>query len=239
MIARLSGLVLPACSLLACSLAACSVALAPEPDHAERTETIAVVVRGWHTDIGLPASALDGRLAPLRDVFPGSAWLVFGIGERSFLVKPDAGLVDMLTALLPNPSAMLVTGLNQSPEHAFAAVGETTLLPVSRGGLDRLVAFIESSFEYDGPAGPRLLSYGPYPGSLFYYATPTYSGLYTCNTWTADALGVAGLPVRASGTLFASDIARQIGSPAKSAGARSAGARSAGGPPRDSQPIHQ
>ena len=116
----------------------------------------------------------------------------------------------MLTALFPNPSAMLVTGLSHPPDAAFAALGEVIEARVTEAGLDRLVGFIASSFEYAQPAGPRLLSRGPYPGSLFYYATPTYSGLYTCNTWTADALRSAGIPVRSSGTLFADDVVRQV-----------------------------
>ena len=204
MIARLFGLLL-------LTLAACSAEHpASPPDVGARTETIFVIARGWHTDIGLPADALRGRLVPLRETFPGAAWFVFGIGERSFLVKPDAGILDMLTALFPNPSAMLVTGLNHAPDAAFAGSGEVIVANVTEAGLDRLVGFIASSFEYAQPAGPRLLSRGPYPGSLFYYATPTYSGLYTCNTWTADALRSAGIPIRSSGTLFADDVVRQV-----------------------------
>jgi uncharacterized protein (TIGR02117 family) len=199
--------------LLLLVLVACTAAL--PPDDGPRTETIHVVIREWHTDIGLPAEVVRGRLSPLRDTFPGADWFVFGIGERSFIVNPDAGVLDMLTALFPSPTAMLVTGLRQSPAAAFAASGEIITLRVTPAGLARLVAFIEAAFEYAGSeyagsAGPRLLSPGPYAGSLFYYATPTYSGLYTCNTWTADALRAAGIPIQSSITLFASDVARQI-----------------------------
>lgn len=198
--------------LLLLVLAACSANQPPEPasHQGARTETIHVVIREWHTDIGLPAAVVRGRLSPLRDTFPGADWFVFGIGERRFIVNPDAGVLDMLTALFPSPSAMLVTGLRQPPAAAFAASGEIITLRVTPAGLARLVAFIETTFEYADPAGPHLLSQGPYPGSLFYYATPTYSGLYTCNTWTADALRSAGIPIQPSFTLFASDIARQI-----------------------------
>lgn len=215
------------CVLLLLVLAACS-ANHPGPDPGSHqgpaTETIHVVIREWHTDIGLPADVVRGRLSPLRETFPGADWFVFGIGERRFIVNPDAGVLDMLTALFPSPSAMLVTGLRQPPAAAFAASGEVITLRVTQAGLARLVAFIAASFEYNAPAsvhdvlagednapaGPLLLSQGPYPGSLFYYATPTYSGLYTCNTWTADALRSAGIPIRPSITLFASDVARQI-----------------------------
>jgi hypothetical protein len=47
---------------------------------------------------------------------------------------------------------------------------------------------------------------GPYPGSLFYASSGTYSGFYTCNTWTADALRVGGLPVSSDGVLFAGQV---------------------------------
>jgi len=47
---------------------------------------------------------------------------------------------------------------------------------------------------------------GPYPGSLFLPASRDYSALYTCNTWTAEGLAAAGLPVAPAGILFAAQV---------------------------------
>ena len=58
-------------------------------------------------------------------------------------------------------------------------------------------------------SAPRAIADGPYPGSLFYVSTRTYSAGYTCNTWTAEALQTAGLPVHADGVVFADEVADQ------------------------------
>jgi hypothetical protein len=41
-------------------------------------------------------------------------------------------------------------------------------------------------------------------------AVPRYSALYTCNTWAADTLRSAGLPVRSTMTLLAGQLWRQV-----------------------------
>ena len=49
----------------------------------------------------------------------------------------------------------------------------------------------------------RRIGDGPFPGYVFYGAATTYSGLYTCNTWTIEGLDRAGLHGGAIGVLFA------------------------------------
>ncbi len=192
--------------LIVLALAACTGApQAPEP----RTETVFLIVRGWHTDIAIPAAVADRRLATLHAAFPGARYLVFGVGARGFVQTENTDILDMLLALLPNPTAMLVTGLTATPDIAFPPPADVTPVRLTPAGLARLSGFIADSFEYAPTHAPRLLAKGPYPGSLFYYATPTYSAVYTCNTWAAQALRAGRLPVRTTATLFAGDIAGQ------------------------------
>lgn len=202
---RLFVAILMPCVLLACAMAPPGAA----SDSAERTVTAFVVIRGWHSDIAIPADALGPRLAGLRDTFPGARYFIFGLGERSFLLREQPGLLDMITALLPSPTALLVTAIRVSPPDAFTPPAEVIAVPLTPRGLANLGDFIASSFEYTPQGAPRLLTTGPYPGGLFYYATRTYSAVFTCNTWTAEALASAGLPVRTTGVLFGGDVARQ------------------------------
>jgi hypothetical protein len=191
-------------------LAACAEPPPALPtDAGARTETIFVVVRGWHADVAIPADALDPRLMPLHAPFPGARYFVFGVGQRNYLLQDKADLFDMAAALLPGPTAVLVTGLREPPAAAFPPPSEVIPLPVTRAGLVRLAAFVANAFEYAPDGAPRLLRPGRYAGSLFYYATPEYSLSYTCNTWAAEALQVTTLPIRASGVLFAGDVARR------------------------------
>lgn len=172
------------------------------------TETIFLIERGWHTDIGLQATQIPDPLGQLRMTFPGVHALLIGFGERAYLLHREHDVADMLAALIPGPGALLVTALTTSPEAAFPT-GDVVELHVSAHGLARMTDFITGSFERTSAGALRPIADGPYPGSLFYASTTTYSGTYTCNTWTAEALQTAGLPVHAAGVVFAGGVADQ------------------------------
>jgi uncharacterized protein (TIGR02117 family) len=198
------------------ALARCAAPAPPAPPAeltaGPKTETIYLVERGWHTDIGLPATqasnALAGdALADLRTTFPGVHTLVIGFGQRAYLLHREPDLADMLAALAPGPGALLVTALRDTPQTAFPP-DDVVVLRVSARGLARLTDFIAGSFERP-PGALHAIADGPYPGSLFYASTGTYSAGHTCNTWTAEALQSAGLPVHVAGVVFAGDVADQ------------------------------
>jgi hypothetical protein len=174
-----------------------------------------VIGRGWHTDIGLPAEEISGDLARLKQGLPGVRFLTFGFGDRQYLVKRATNFGDMLAALLPSESALLMTALRASPRDAFGA-GNVVELHVSRMGLARIQAGLWHEFEVSGSGDPVMLAEGPYPGSAFYAARDTYDGFYTCNTWTARLLHSGGLPMPVTGVLFSEQVmgmARWIAAP--------------------------
>jgi uncharacterized protein (TIGR02117 family) len=191
-----------ACLVLTTLTTACSTSI---PEMAPADRIVYVVQRDWHTDVGLPVEALTGPLAALEKSFPGARFLTFGFGERQFLVNRKVDVGAMLSALLPSQSALLMTALSATPERAFGAKS-VAVLHVSRAGLDRIEAAIWREFERSAADEPILLADGPYPGSVFYAARDTYWGLYTCNTWTAETLREGGLPIPATGVLFAGQV---------------------------------
>jgi uncharacterized protein (TIGR02117 family) len=200
-----------AARLLCLAVASCAPlppAPPPELTAGPRTETIYLIERGWHTDIGLPAAQAGDTLGKLRTTFPGVDTLVIGFGERAYLLRREHDLADMLAALVPGAGALLVTALRDTPQTAFPPA-DVVVLHVSARGLARLVDFIAASFERPPDGGLHAIADGPYPGSLFYASTRIYSGGYTCNTWTAEALQTAGLPVHVAGVIFADDVADQ------------------------------
>jgi uncharacterized protein (TIGR02117 family) len=198
--------------LLGCLvLAGCGAPVPPPPADLTAgppTETIFLVERGWHTDIGLQATQLGDTLGQLRTTFPGVHTLVIGFGQRAYLLHPHPDFGDMLAALAPGPGAMLVTALRDTPQTSFPAE-DIVALHVSARGLARLVDFVTQSFERTPDGTLHAIADGPYPGSLFYASTGTYRAGYTCNTWTAEALQTAGLPVHAAGVVFADEVADQ------------------------------
>jgi hypothetical protein len=168
-------------------LSACSAPNLPPP--APRDATIYVVGRGWHTDIGLPVEEITAPLAALKAQFPGVRYLVIGFGDRTFLLSRAATPFSMLGAL---------------PQEAFGA-SDVVALRISRADLVHLQARLWREFELASSATPIVLTDGPYAGSLFYAASAPYSGLYTCNTWTAEMMRAGGLPMPI-GVLFAGQV---------------------------------
>jgi uncharacterized protein (TIGR02117 family) len=191
-----------ACLLPAVLISACAppVAIPATGDSA-----IYVIRRDWHTDIGLPVDEIAGPLASVETSFPGVRYLTFGFGERQFFLNGEYHFGAMLGALFPSRSALLMTALSATPEQAFQA-NNVVVLHVSRASLDRIEAALWNELEKSSAGTPVMLANGPYPGSVYYAANSTYSGLYTCNTWTADMLRIGGLPMPSAGILFAGQI---------------------------------
>ena len=137
---------------------------AAEADLGPRTETIYLIHRGWHTDIGLTIDKAGESFARLRGKFPDARTLVFGFGDRAYLLHRTYGIGEMLATLLPGPGTVLVTGLRQPPREAFSDQG-VSALQVTTAGLARLDEFIAGSLEREPDGAPRDIGVGPYPDS--------------------------------------------------------------------------
>ncbi|MDR3389583.1 MAG: DUF2459 domain-containing protein [Rudaea sp.] len=194
----------------AAALAACStVPLMPSPTPV--TTTIIVARRAWHTDVCVRSEDAGPWVSALAHGFEGARFLCFGFGERQYVLTREDGVLAALAALLPSKGAMLMTVLRASPGAAFG-LSKVVPLGVIEAGLTGLRTFLQHSVQTDAAGRPVRLATGPYPGSVFFAASGTYDGLYTCNTWTSDALRSAGLPIRGA-VLFARDVmdqARQL-----------------------------
>ncbi|MGH7051330.1 MAG: DUF2459 domain-containing protein, partial [Acetobacteraceae bacterium] len=98
------------------------IGLAATSAHAKPGQVpLYVISNGWHTEIGVPASALTGPLEVFRKAFPDARYLAFGWGERAFYMSPDPTWTEALRALLPARAVLLVLGLGMPPSHAFVA----------------------------------------------------------------------------------------------------------------------
>ncbi len=181
------------------------------PSLADPVVEVAVVERGRHTDIAIPADAMAEPVgAALRQAFPGARVLVFGFGDRAFYMAREETFAGMLAALFPGPGVVLVTGLRTSPAEAFGA-DHVVGLRLSASQADGLAAFIGRSLAIDGSGPPARLGDGPYPGSLFYASAQTYDVFYDCNRWTLSALQNAALPADPDGVIFAGQVMDQAG----------------------------
>jgi hypothetical protein len=186
-IGRLAGFALAHAAFLA----ACST-IPLTPASGPPVTTIDVVERGWHTDVCVQVQDVPDLQAWLAQDFVGATHLCFGFGEREFAMTREHSILATLSALWPGRGAILMTVLRDTPVAGKAG----------------LAAYLDQSVQRDKLSHPVRLGDGPYAGSLYFGATANYAGYYTCNTWTADALRSAQLPV--DGTiLFASTVFRQ------------------------------
>ena len=170
---------------------------------------IYVIAADWHTEVALPVHVIHEPLRVVTPDFPGAQYLSFGWGERNYYMARAPTVSDAMNALFPGPAVLLVTPLYMPPRHSRpdAQVFE---LRLSTAGLDRLVNYLWAAFEKSADGMTRRLAAGPGAGSIFYAATGTYSSSYTCNTWTAEGLRVAGVAVTPSGVVFAGQLTDQL-----------------------------
>lgn len=204
-------------SLLALLLlvAACSAApVETQPpgtrSNAPAQASLYVLRRGRHTDLVIPAMRLSDPLAAVEADFNGADWYVFGFGDRQYVLATHQNLWHTVLAPLPGAGLVLVTGLHDTPERVYGAE-HLAPLQVTSQQLEAVERFVWESLRQDAPGTVRPFMPGKLPGNVYYASTHTYWGFYTCNTWTADALHQAGLPVRSGGVLFAGQVWDEVG----------------------------
>jgi uncharacterized protein (TIGR02117 family) len=193
--------------LAAQAVAGCTQPPLPSDSAAEpRTEAIYVLAGGWHTQLALPMSLIGDGTVALKPDFPGTRYLVFGWGARDYYMATGPGLAEALGAVLPGPAVMLVMALPAAP----VSSDDASLVFISRQGAERLSRWLWDELAKERDGRPRRIAAGPYPQSIFYAASGRYDITHTCNTWTAEALRVAGLPVSAAGVIFADQVTGQL-----------------------------
>jgi uncharacterized protein (TIGR02117 family) len=203
MVTALMVMLLPACGDTPRRAAAQPAARTPGS-----ASVIYVVRRSWHTDIGFEARDLPAPLSSVRSDFPAAQYLIFGFGDRRYLLANKPDVSNLLAALWPGPGLILVTGLTATPQAGFGQ-DNVIVLSVTRAQAQGVADFISQSMAR-GPGGLQPVAAGPYEGSLFYASTRRYSAIDTCNHWTAQALQTAPLPYHSFGVEFAGQIWSQV-----------------------------
>src|SRR5205085_7171974 len=127
-------------------------------------------------------------------------------GARDYYIAANPGLAEAMRALSPGPAVMLVMGLPAAP----TASDNAFLVFVSQQGAARLSHWLWNELAKAPGGEPQRVAAGPHPQSVFYAGTGSYDASHTCNTWTAEALRVARLPVNAAGIIFADQVTAQL-----------------------------
>jgi hypothetical protein len=178
--------------------------------------SVYVIRRGWHVDVGVAVGDLRPPLSDVAGQLPGARFVLFGFGDRRYLLHGR----NLLAALWPGAGIILATGVRDDLPETF---GQENVVSAALDAeeMSALQAFVLATLNTTG--GPLIaLAPGPYPGSAYFESVQRYSGVHTCNTWAAQALRSAGLPVRVSGVAFAWQLWHQLMPLARNKGALAA-----------------
>ena len=183
-------------ALLVLSLTLFGCATAPPlPAPEGQWRTVHVVNHGLHTGLVIARVDLLEVLPGLAEAFDDGDFLELGWGDEDFYraAQPTLGLT--LQALFwPTASALHVIKVAGDPRQAFAG-RELIEVRLAEHGYRQLLGFVAARFARSAQGALLVLGPGQYAESRFYRAEGSYSLVYTCNTWIAEALVTGGCPL--------------------------------------------
>ncbi|MGH7810647.1 MAG: DUF2459 domain-containing protein [Candidatus Binatia bacterium] len=173
-------------------------------------KSVFVVHNSWHAAIALNREDLSGEVLPELGDFPDARFVEFSWGDRDFFTDPNAGVWSALRAAFwSNGSVVHLVGFNDGVKEFYRGA-ETTELRLAPPAYRLLIDFISRTFARPAHVGRAQSSPGLFAYSRFYPATAQFSVLRTCNTWVAEALSAAGLPLSPGSVLTAGNLASQL-----------------------------
>jgi uncharacterized protein (TIGR02117 family) len=199
---------------LALALSACS-SVAPSCVLPTAGDVVYVTGQGWHAEIGIPVEELDGNLRFYRKVFSGARVILIGYGKKTFFTAPPDTISEYLIGPVPGPAVIHVVGLRVTPMVAYPPENTVTLV-LPPGGRKALSDYIWNDLTKDAAGKPMVVAPSTDPDGLFYAAQSEYNLFHTCNTWTADALHEAGLPISGDNVIFSGQVMARVDDAAQS-----------------------
>jgi uncharacterized protein (TIGR02117 family) len=196
--------------LVASLLGACSGAI-PQQNHRNEenvTEKFFVVHDDWHSAIVVSTADLSADVLPEIGDFPGAEYLEFSWGDRDYFPHPAPGVgLALKAALWSSGSIIHVVGLRGTPADSYPNAEIITIaLPPAR--FHRLMQFVSDTFSRSHPKIPGEALPGLSPNARFYLAQGKFSIFRTCNTWVAEALQAAELPITPTWVITAGSLGR-------------------------------
>lgn len=184
-------------------------ALAAVPGVAAERTVLAVNI-GWHVGLAFEAADLGPAAFPETADFPDARWIEVGWGDAKFYRDPDPDLGTILAAaLVPTPAVMHLVAMPAHPQR-YLPSAEVTAIPLDAAGFARLVGYVSATMDRGGRPRAEAVGAGLYPVSRFYPALGEFHLGRTCNTWVAEALAAAGLPIDPEGVSQAGTLKARI-----------------------------
>jgi uncharacterized protein (TIGR02117 family) len=180
------------------------------PASGETGKRIFVVNHGWHTGIVLKKADIAPGLLPEAKDLPTGDSLEIGWGDRDFYQTPDAGVGLAIKAAFFSSGSVVHVAAFSGPVEDYFSSAEIYQLTLADEGYRRLTLFVSDSFLRPESPTREEPRHGLYPNSRFYPARGKFHLFRNCNTWVAEALQAAGLPVNPSAVITAGNLSSQV-----------------------------
>jgi uncharacterized protein (TIGR02117 family) len=180
------------------------------PEDGKNDRTVFVVHDAWHSAVVIKKADIPATVLPeIRD-FPAAEYLEFSWGDRDYFPAPDGGLgLALKAAFWSSGSILHVVGFRDAVANTFPGA-EIIEIALSEEAFQGLIKFISDTFSRPYPPAPAEPRPGLFPNGRFYSAEGKFSVLRTCNTWVAEALSAAGLPISPGYVITAGNLGNQV-----------------------------
>ena len=180
------------------------------PGDGKNVRTVFIVHDAWHSAVVIRTADISAAVLPEMKDFPSAEYLEFSWGDRDYFTAPDGGLgLALKAAFWSSGSVLHVVGFRDTMKNTFPSADIIELV-LSDDGFQRLIKFISDSFSRPHPPTPADPRPGLFPNGRFYSAEGKFSISRTCNTWVAEALRAAGLPISPSYVITAGNLDNQV-----------------------------
>jgi uncharacterized protein (TIGR02117 family) len=178
--------------------------------HGQASKTVYVIHDYWHSAIVIRTSDIPREVLPEVRDFPDAEYMEFSWGDRDYFPHPDPGIrLALKAAFWSSGSILHVVGFRGAVEE-FYPQAHIIEIPVPHAEWPRLIQFVSDTFTRNDPTTRAEPRPGLYNTGRFYLANGRFSLFRTCNTWIAEALSSAGLPINPSTVITAGTLGRRV-----------------------------
>jgi len=173
-------------------------------------KAVTIVHNSWHAGIVLRKTDLTDKTMPELADFAAAQLIEFSWGDKDYFPDPTSGIFGAIKAALwSGGSVMHLVGFSDTVENFYRGASITELR-LNATAYERMVKYINETFAREKLSGRTPSAPGLFPYSRFYPASRSFSVLRTCNTWVAEALEAAGLPISSAFVITAGNLQSQL-----------------------------
>ncbi len=172
---------------------------------ASENRTVYILDHGMHSGIGFRQDD-TGSCLTLREIGNDAEYVEIGWGDEAYYPADESTSgMTMKAAFWPTGSVLHVAAV-KGRLHDFFPDSKIFALELTREGFDRMCTRIVKQFVRSEDGTIAALQPGQYDGSYFYKSTGSFHLFNNCNSWTAQMLREAGVPISTLNTLTSSQL---------------------------------